>query len=140
MAHVVGYECKLLYKAGGQSGGGAFTELTNVRDATTTVECDVADLTTRGNAGFDAVVPTIMRATIEFQMVWDTADTGFEAIKDAFFNRALIGFQSLDGTGGRGLQGDFYIVSFTRNESLTDAVTVDVSARIGYSSNPPQWL
>lgn len=143
MANVLGYECVLKYKTGGIGGGGSWTELTNVRDATFTMEAAEADLTTRNNNGWRATVSTLKDATVEFEMVWDTADAGFTAIKNAFLGATaadrLIGFQVLD-SAGNGLQADFNITQFTRNENLEEGVTVSVSAKVAYSSNAPSWL
>lgn len=42
-------------------------------------------------------------------MVWDTADAGFTAIKNAYFNNTLIGMAAMDGpiatNGNQGLWG-----------------------------------
>ncbi|NUQ48544.1 MAG: hypothetical protein HUU27_01290 [Phycisphaerae bacterium] len=51
-------------------------------------------------------------ATVEFEMVWDTADAGFSAIKDAYLGNDPIGLQVRDGAGGQGLQADFMITEF----------------------------
>jgi hypothetical protein len=73
-------------------------------------------------------------------MVWDTADAGFTAIKNAFFNNAVIGLQVLDGTSGQGLQADFSITNFSRSEALEEAITVSVTAKVTYSATAPSWI
>ncbi len=76
-------------------------------------------------------------------MVWDTADAGFGAVKDAYLNNAPIGMQILDGSSsgaGEGLQADFMITSFSRSESLEEAITVSVTAKVTYSDTPPSWI
>ncbi|NUQ48545.1 MAG: hypothetical protein HUU27_01295 [Phycisphaerae bacterium] len=47
----LGMEAKLYYKPGGQSGGGAWNELTNVRDVTLTLETGEADSHHAGQLG-----------------------------------------------------------------------------------------
>lgn len=136
----LGMEAKLYYKPGGQSGGGAWNELTNVRDVTLTLETGEADVTTRANSGWRATVATLKEATVEFEMVWDTADAGFSAIKDAYLGNDPIGLQVRDGAGGQGLQADFMITSFSRSEPLEEAITVSVTAKVTYSTTPPSWL
>ena len=84
MAIKLGMEAKLLFKVGGQAGGGAWTALGNTRDVTLNLEAGEADVTTRANAGWRATVATLKEASVEFEMVWDTADAGFTAIKNAF--------------------------------------------------------
>jgi predicted secreted protein len=140
MAIKLGMDAKLFYKAGGQGGAGQWTELTNVRDVTLSLETGEADVTTRGNSGWRATVGTLKEASVEFEMVWDTADAGFAAIKDAFFDNEMIGLQVLDDTGGQGLQADFSITNFSRSEALEEAITVSVTAKVTYSETPPSWI
>lgn len=87
-----------------------------LRHVTLNLEAGEADVTTRANAGWRATVATLKEASVEFEMVWDTADAGFTAIKNAFFGNDPIGFQILDETAGQGLQADFSITNFSRNE------------------------
>jgi DNA invertase Pin-like site-specific DNA recombinase len=68
------------------------------------------------------------------------ADAGFTAIKNAFLTNAPIGFQVLDGASGSGLQADFMITGFSRNEALEEAITVSVTAKVTYSTTPPSWI
>ena len=140
MAIRLGMEAVLKYKTGGQSGGGSWTELTNVRDVTLSLEAGEADVTTRANQGWRATVATLKEASVEFEMVWDTADAGFTAIKNAYLNNDLIGIQVLDTDGGQGLQADFMITSFSRNEPLEEGITVSVTAKVTYSDTPPSWI
>ena len=140
MAIKLGMEAVLKYKVGGQVGGGAWTALGNVKDVTLNLETGEADVTTRANAGWRATVGTLKEASVEFEMVWDTADAGFTAIKNAFFNNAVIGLQVLDGTSGQGLQADFSITNFSRSEALEEAITVSVTAKVTYSATAPSWI
>jgi len=117
-----------------------WVEITNVRDVTLNLETGEADVTTRANAGWRATVGTLKEASVEFEMVWDTADAGFTAIKNAFFNNAVIGLQVLDGTSGQGLQADFSITNFSRSEALEEAITVSVTAKVTYSATAPSWI
>lgn len=139
MAIKLGMEAKLYYKVGGQGGGGSWNELANTRDVTLNLETGEADVTTRANSGWRATVGTLKEASVEFEMVWDTADAGFTAIKNAFFNNEMIGLRVLDGDGGQGLQADFSITNFSRNEALEEAITVSVTAKVTYSDTPPTW-
>jgi hypothetical protein len=140
MAIKLGMEAVLKFKTGGQAGGGSWTALGNTRDVTLNLEAGEADVTTRANAGWRATVATLKEASVEFEMVWDTADAGFTAIKNAFFNNAVIGLQVLDGTSGQGLQADFSITNFSRSEALEEAITVSVTAKVTYSTTAPSWI
>ena len=136
MAIKLGMEAVLKYKVG----AGAWTELKNVKDVTLNLEAGEADVTTRANAGWRATVATLKEASVEWEMVWDTADAGFTAIKNAFFNNDLIGLQILDEADGQGLQADFSITNFSRNEALEEAITVSVTAKVTYSDTAPSWI
>jgi len=136
----LGMDAVLNYKTGGVGGAGAWTELANVKDVTLSLETGEADITTRANAGWRATVGTLKEASVEFEMVWDTADTGFTAIKDAFFNNAVIGLQVLDGPAGEGLEADFSITNFSRSEQLEEALTVSVTAKVTYDGTAPVWI
>ncbi|MBE7465501.1 MAG: hypothetical protein HS116_25370 [Planctomycetes bacterium] len=139
----IGMEAKLYFKVGGL-GAGAWVELPNVRDVTLNLETGEADVTTRGNAGWKASIATLKDASLEMEMIWDTADAGFTAIKNAYFNNEKIGFAVMDGdiaqAGSQGLQADFSILSFSRKEALEEAITVSVTAKPTYSATAPQWV
>ena len=132
----LGLEAKLYY---GVAGAAPTTELTNVKDVTLNLEAGEADVTTRGNAGWRATVGTLKSGTVEFEMVWDTADAGFAAIKNAYFNNTPIALAILDGAAGEGLEADFAITNFSRKEALEEAITVSVTAKPTYSTRAPQW-
>lgn len=140
MALKLGMEAELLYKVGGQDAGGSWIAIDNVRDVTLNLEASEADVTTRGNDGWRAIVAALKDATVEFEMVWDTADAAFTAIQEAFIDNDIIGFQVLDETGGQGLQADFMISNFSRSEPLEEAQTVSVTARPTYSTTAPTWI
>ena len=53
---------------------------------------------------------------------------------------SISGFQILDETSGQGLQADFSITNFSRNEALEEAITVSVTAKVTYSATAPSWI
>ena len=87
MAYKLGMDAVLKY---GTAGTTANTALTSVRNVTLNLEKGEADVTTRGNGGWKATVATLKDASVEFEMVWDTADAGFTAIKNSYFNNTAI--------------------------------------------------
>ena len=137
MSIKLGMEAKLYY---GAAGATATTELTNVKDVTLNLESGEADVTTRGNSGWRATVGTLKTGSVEFEMIWDSADPGFAAIKDAYFNNEPIALAILDGVGGEGLDADFSITNFSRKEALEEAITVSVTAKPTYSTRAPAWV
>lgn len=140
MALRLGMEAELSYSS---SYSGTYTVLGNVKDLTFTLEAGEADVTVRGNDGWRAFVGTLREASLEFEMMWDTQDPGFDAIKDAFLDPSNnpICFKVLDAAGGSGLKAKFSILSFSRNEALEEAQTVSVTAKVTYgATTPPVWI
>jgi predicted secreted protein len=140
MSAKLGLDAKLYYKVGGQGGGGSWLELSNAKDVTLNLEKGEADVTTRANQGWRATIGTLKEANVDFEMVWDTSDAGFTAISDSYFDDTIIGLQILDGAAGQGLQGDFSVTKFSRNEPLEGAITVSVTVKVTYSDTPPTWI
>jgi len=143
MAIRLGMEAKV-YRNDGTWETPTWVEITNVRDVTLNLETGEADVTTRANSGWRATAATLKEASVEFEMVWDTEDAGFTAIKDAFFNGTNIDLAVMDGditqTGTQGLRAEFSITSFSRSEPLEEAITVSVTAKPAYSVNTPEWM
>ncbi len=141
-ADLLGMNAKLYYKEGGYQQDAAWTELTNVRDVTLNLERAEADVTTRANDGWRAIIGALKEGAVEFQMVWETSEAGFESINDAFFNESKIGLAIMDADGvddGTGLIGDFAVLNFSREEPLEGPMLVSVSVKLTYSADPPIW-
>jgi hypothetical protein len=137
MGVALALNAKLYY---GTAGSTAATEMTNVKDLTLNLSNQEADTSTRGSGGWSTTAATLTDGSIDFSMVWDTADAGFTAIKTAFFAKTNMAFLCLDEEGGQGLDADFTVSSFTRNETLTDVLMVDVSIKPAYSTRAPEWV
>ena len=77
-------------------------------------------------------------------MVWDTEDSGFAAIRQSFLNDTPLDFRVLSGPSddpeAEGLLATCAVFSFTRNEALEEAITVDVTIKPTYAQNPPSWV
>src|SRR5690606_16951453 len=144
MAIRLGMQAKLYFKVGGVAATGPWTELGNVKDLTLSLETGEADVTTRANAGWRATVGTLKAGSPAIAMIWDTADPGVTAIKDAFLGNTAIGLAAMDGdlgtSGSQGLHADCSIISFSRSEALEEAITVSVSAKPTYSTTAPAWV
>ena len=142
MAIQLGLKAKL-YR--GTAGTQATTEVKNVKDLTVTLESGEADVTTRAANGWRASVSTLKEASLEFSILYDTADADFTAFQSAYFNNTAISLFVGDGDSGTeyGLDADFSITSFTIDQSLEEAITVNITAKptqIGGSSNrAPSW-
>jgi hypothetical protein len=137
MGFRLGLEAKLYY---GTAGATATNELTTVRDVTLNLEKGEADVTTRGSNGWRVTRGTLKDGSVEFELVWDTTDAGFVAIKNAFMNNTLIALAILDAESGSGLDADFEITAFSRSEPLEEALTVSVTAKPSYGTRYPTWI
>ena len=143
MAIKLGMEAKL-YRNSGTFGTPTWAELTNVKDVTLNLEKGEADVTTRANNGWKATAATLKDASVEFEMVWDTTDTGFTAIQQAYFNNTPIELAVMDGpiatAGSQGLRATMQVNNFSREEKLEDAIMVKVTCKPTYAANAPTWM
>jgi hypothetical protein len=146
MATKLGMEAKLYYRAAGNENpivAANWTELDNSKDVTLNLETGEADVTTRANNGWKATAATLKDGSVEFTMVWDTADAGFNAIQAAWFAGSSIALAVMDGdlsvAGSQGLVADFAIINFSRDEPLEEAITVKVTAKPARSTIAPRW-
>ena len=137
-----GREAVLYYKVGGLDGAGAWTELSIVRDCGLDLQKGDADVTVRGNAGFKQYVGTLKDVPLEFEVVYDADDPGYQALQDSYIDDLIIGLAILDGpwASANGLLADFIVTAMKRNEPLDGAITSNVTAKLAYSSNVPQWM
>ena len=93
----LGLDAKL-YRNTGTQAAPVWNEIKNVKDVTLNLEAGEADVTTRGNAGWRATVATLKDGSIEFDMVWDTADDDFSATPN-FVVKTLADAARIDGAG-----------------------------------------
>ena len=139
MAAIFGIDCVLNYKIDGQGGAGSWIELTNVTDVEFALEKNESDATTRATGGWEAIKTGLKKGSVDFEIIWDLTDAGFQAFKDAFLDGNIIGCQILDDSD-EGLQADFEVVKFSRTEPLKEVVKASVTIKVAYSATPPSWL
>ena len=137
-----------LYRNTGTYATPVWDEIKNVKDLTLTMEKGEADVSTRGNDGWRAIIGTLKEASIEFQMVYDTADLDFQALQTCWFSDTAIELAIMDGAmvaasgvdKSQGLRALFSIQTFSRSEALEEAMMTDVSIKPTYSTNAPAWI
>jgi hypothetical protein len=132
-----------LYRNTGTFASPTWDEVKNVRDLTLSLEAGEASMTTRANAGWEAVLASLKKASIEFQMVWDSADTDVTAFRDAFLNRSTIECAVMDGdiavAGNQGLRATMAVLKFARSEALEEGMLIDITIKPAYAANAPSW-
>jgi hypothetical protein len=133
-----------LYRNTGTYASPVWNEVKNVRDVTLNLETGESDVSTRGNGGWRANISTLKDASLEFEMMWDTADDDFTALRTAFLTNGSIEFAVLDGgsaqSGSQGLRATMAIMNFTRTEPLEEAIKVSVTAKPTYATDAPSWM
>lgn len=135
MAIVLGLDAKLLRGTAGTTGT---TEVKNVKDLTLNLESGEADVTTRATGGWRASAATLKEASLEFGILYDTADADFQAFQAAYFSNTPLSLFISDGNGG-GLDADWSITAFTLEQPLEEAVSVSVTAKPTASTRAPAW-
>ncbi len=144
MSAKMGIDGKLYFCAAGIGGTPTWTELTNVRNVTLNNTKAEADATTRTNNGWKAVVATLKEASIEFEMVWDPADTGLVAIYTSYMTNSVLGIACVDGDitgqGANGFKADCMVSSVSREENLEGVMTLKVTVKPTYSANAPALI
>jgi len=120
-----------------------WTEMKNIKDLSLKMEKGEADATTRGNNGWEAVISSLKKGSLEWAMVYDTDDPDFTALHTAWFADTPIEFAVMDGdittSGSQGLRASMEVFGFGREEQLTEAMEVPITAKPTYSDHPPAW-
>ena len=90
--------------------------------------------------GFELVVPTITKASIDIEHNWDETDTCFEALWNAFITKGKIAVKCLSKTSGHGLDADMCVTKFERSEDLEDAEKASITLKPTPSSREPAFV
>lgn len=138
----------VLYVNTGSYGSPTLVKVDNVKDLTLSLEKNTADVTTRGNNGWRAMLGVLKDATVDFGMVWNTSDPNFVLIRNAFLATTLAAqtleffvlSADVDEADCEGLRASFMVEKFVKNEQLEEAQNVDVSIRPTYATVAPQWV
>lgn len=149
MGIVLGLNAKLYIDDESSYASPTWSEVTNCKDLTLSLEKNDADVTVRGNNGWRAHVAVLKDGTIEFKQIWDTSDPNFSILLDAFLANAApantVNVAAMDGDidtpGSQGLRSLMIVSTFTRNEPLEEALTADVKLMPTYfPADPTEWL
>lgn len=120
----------------GTAGSTAATELTNIKNQTVSLTKNEADITVRGST-WDLFLSTTKTASIDFDMVYDETDAGFNAIRNAFLNDTVLAFYFIPYSGGSGLDADFEIMKWDEKADIKDAIIISVSLKPTYVTRYP---
>ena len=141
MAFKLGLNAKLY-----RDTGSAWDLVGNVKNLTLNMDKSEADVTTRANNGWKANIAALKDASVEFDMVYDLADTDMTTLLAAFLADTSIRFIVMDGlldvaaAGSQGLQASFMINKFTIPQNLEEAIMCNVSMKPTYAAVAPAWV
>lgn len=143
MALVLGLNGVLHRNTGAVGGGFAaatWVAMSNVTNVTLNTNKALADVTTRGGSGWRQQVGTLKEGTVDFEMIYDTADADFTAMQAAFLNNTQLEFYIADGasgtSGSQGLFALFDVTDFSIDQQLEDAFRVTVQLTVSFGSTP----
>lgn len=140
---ILGIDGKI-YRNTGTYGSPVWNEIPNCKDLSLNIEAAEADVTTRGNGGWEAVAAALLKGSIEFGMLYDTSDADYTALQTAFLARTAIEFAVMDGSMTSGAHKGFRmtcaILKFGRSEKNTEAMMTEVSLKPTYAANAPSAL
>jgi hypothetical protein len=122
----------------GASGTTAVTTSDAVDDVTLNISKRMAEAVRRGKT-FVAKKPVITEASIDFK-VWDiVGDALVAALETAFFADSRIALFPTSEQSGKGLDADYYITQFNRQEDNEDMVFYNVKAEPTDEERDPSW-
>jgi len=134
----------VLYRSTGTYESPVWNEIPNVKDNKLNVTKGEADVSRRGSGGWKASVGSLKELSVEFSMVYRSGDADFDAIQDSFFNGTVLDLAAMDGdietTGSLGIRFQGEVMSFSRNEQLTESIMYDVVIKPTDSDHPPEWM
>lgn len=128
-----------------------WNEIVSTRDITIGDSYAEADVSRRGE-GLRQTEPTLREITIDWEMVWDTADEDFAALYTAYAAKTLVELAFADGaigTSGTVASGGTADVVFTRvsckivkwekSLALEGAALVSITAKPCYTTNDSSY-
>lgn len=131
----IGLDGKFYY---GNAGATANTEADNVRNVNLNLSKRTAEALRRGKK-WVAKKPVATEATLEFEIFDIEGDSFLATVKNAFMNDTRVALFPTDGASGEGLDADYYMTGFSRNENNEDFITYSVTAEPTDEQRNPVW-
>ncbi len=134
----IGLEGEFYY---GPAGAKPTTEAVNVDSVSLSISKRTAERVKRHRRYVTKKV-TVTEATLSFEIADEEGDDFLTAIKNAVMNDTRIALYALDvkaADGGEGLDADWYITEFGRDENNTEFVNYKVTAVLTDESRAPVW-
>lgn len=137
---ILGLDCKLYH---GTAGSAASTLAANVKDVQLNLTTGSADITTRNASGWRVKAPTLKEASLSFKVLYDSSDSFFTALKNAYLGTtSALSIKVGDDTGA-GLDADWIVTQFNLDQSLEEGVWIDATVEptfLATSGRAPSWV
>jgi len=132
----MGLDGKFYY---GTAGAQANTEADNVRNVNLNLSKRTAEALRRGKK-WVAKKTIATEASVEFEVFDIEGDSFLTNLKNAFMLNTKIALYPKDAASGEGLDADFYISGFSRNENNEDFIVYSVTAEPTDEQRDPAWV
>lgn len=135
MSYTLGIKGKLFYQTNTITNtnfsSAGWVEVNTVTDVEVPLEKAEADATARNNAGWEQIVGVLKRAEITTELIYDSSNAAYKAIRDSFMNDTEIAIAILDlaanNSSTEGLVSNMSTVRFGRIERKDDIMRVPVT-------------
>lgn len=143
---LLGFNAHIYYNSGSY-GTPTWVDCPSVRDLALNIEANDADVSTRGNGGWEAIVQGLKKGSIEFDMVWSKTSGALPAdvqkFLDSFNNNAHIEVnirdQPIATVGSQGLRCLISVQKFARAENLGESLRANVVIKPTLAEHAPAW-
>lgn len=140
MATKVGYQGVLYYNSG-TTATPVWVEVDTVRDVTLNQTRNEVDDTSRTTNGWRSRLGGLAEWGADFEMVYNTANTAWQQIRESFEDNTVIEVLILDGDitvdDNEGMRGNVFVTEFTREEPLEDVMS-NSCTMVG--NGEPTWV
>lgn len=135
----LGFEGTIGIRTGGS---GAYAPIDPATDVTINQERGEADVTSRGGNGWEQVLAGLKTGSIEFEVIWDKANTEVQLLRTSFEDGTPIEVAALDGllSEGSGWKFEGVVMQFGRNEQLREGMKCPIVIKPTYGNNPPEYV
>jgi len=133
----MGYEGKLYV---GTAGSTATNELTNSRDIHFEFDVEWCDTTVRGDGSavpIETQRPVLRRVSLKWTMIVKSDDTNLATLRNAEYVCTPVALRTLDYSGGKGVDADFYITS-NHGKPIKGEQTIEFTAKPTDESRTPE--
>jgi len=113
-------------------------ELANVQDVVVSSSRAEIDASTRSSS-WKLTMGGLLDVSIDFGLIMEVDDTGFDALKAAHFGNTAIALLVLDKPSGEGPDADFIVTKFDRDEGMGNTVSYSVTVKPAATGRAPSW-